>query len=172
MNGLVVYSSVTGNTQNMALHLFEKLKNIGNWEIKNINECENIDLSKYSTIILGGWAYSSTLDKKSLTLLSKIPHTYKLGLFLSMAGNLKSEYAKKCYNNLETLLTPYPDNLGVYLTQGKGSDKLLEILKKATPDIIPLDMKKAIYEGVENYHTPTQEDYTKFIDFFKHKICK
>ena len=67
MKILLVYSSQTGNTKKLA----DFLASINN-DIELHNISDELDLTEYKNIIIGGWIFKGDLDTKSLEFVRKI----------------------------------------------------------------------------------------------------
>ena len=89
MKKLIVFSTLTGNTEKIANAIFSEIK--GDKEIFNVKETQNIDVNDYDKIIIGYWVDREDADEVSKIFMSKIKNkTIKLifTMFLSNLGML------------------------------------------------------------------------------------
>ncbi len=168
MKGLVVYSSNTGNTKKLAEEIYNGVSNMGDWSLEDVKNVSVTD--EYDVVLLGGWAESGTLDKASLALLNNMNKSdKKIGLFITMGSRTKTEHGKFCENNLTSLLKDC-NSLGVKLMQGKISDALMTKLAGMPDSVIPVSVKIAMQDGVDNYIEPSAEDYKKIAQFYAEQL--
>jgi flavodoxin len=70
MSTAIIYASKTGNTKKIAESLSQKI-NIDCYELNNDN-CNNINIEKYDTIILGSGVYAGKLHKNLINFINNI----------------------------------------------------------------------------------------------------
>ena len=70
MKKLIVFSTLTGNTEKIANAIFSEIK--GDKEIFNVKETQNIDVNDYDKIIIGYWVDRGDADEVSKIFMSKI----------------------------------------------------------------------------------------------------
>lgn len=162
MKGLIVYSSLTGNTEKMAQALYEGLSTSGEWTLSNVKEMP--DWTGFDKVLLGGWADQGTLDKACLKYYEKIEKgKVALGLFMTLGAMPDSFHGKKCQETLELLLEGH-NGLGVYLCPGFVAPALLARVEKMPESILPKDIKDQMIEAGKNSRYATKEEYDEVVD--------
>lgn len=168
MKGIIVYSSLTGNTKRMAEYIYKGLKNDYEVDILNVNEKINEDL--YEFALVGGWVDKGNLDKKALEFI-KNSSIKKIGIFGTMGASPHSLHGIYTRVNIEELLKE-KESLGVLICRGKVSDKLIEGLKKATDEKMPSNIKEQMLKiSVESVEASEEELFIAK-EYFKAKIEK
>lgn len=138
MNTLIVYFSITGNTEKLAVYLSEMLKDKGlQFDLKKTDQVDDSELNKYDTFFIGSPCYFYDLTnpiKKLLTNLSGLENK-KLFMFVTHATDVtESSYAvwaagcEKSYNDI--FKNNQHENLGFYHCKGKPH-KLIESFIKS-----------------------------------------
>jgi menaquinone-dependent protoporphyrinogen oxidase len=117
MNTLIIYATIHGTTEKCAFKLTEIL--CGNIKTINLSSNEQIDLQKYSSIIIGG---------------------------LIHAGHLNPRIFKFCTDNLQELLNK---NIGLFLCFMERCTKGDEYLHKSFPPSLIQKAKATGYFGGE-----------------------
>lgn len=102
MSSLVVFSTSTGNTKKIADAIFSALKDKDK-KITDVNEINTININEFERIIIGGWIDKGKIDEKAKEFVTNLKNK-KLGLFLTMGGNPKTDRAKKCVQKVRELL--------------------------------------------------------------------
>ncbi|PID89836.1 MAG: hypothetical protein CSA97_06080 [Bacteroidetes bacterium] len=168
MRGLVVYSSVTGNTRRLAEKLYEGLRASGEWSLQDMKD--GFDGSAYDVILFGGWAEGGSLNKQALKSYEQLEKSGKrIGLFMTMGARTSTEHGRMCRENLLSLLDGV-DSLGVQTLQGYIAPELMEKLGAAPDSVIPASVKEAMQDGVNSYQSPTDGDYEAIVSFFREQL--
>ncbi|MDA3855714.1 MAG: flavodoxin [Candidatus Woesearchaeota archaeon] len=92
MKTIIIYSSKHGSCEKISKILSQTL----NSEMINIRENNNIEISKYDKILIGGSIYAGTIDrklKKFIKINLKELLTKKIGLYI--CGLLEDEFQKE-----------------------------------------------------------------------------
>lgn len=168
MKGLIVYSSLTGNTEKMAKHLYQGLASTGEWVLSDIKTAPL--WSDYDAVLLGGWIDQGTLDKRSLSYLETIEKgKCSLGLFATLGAMPDSFHGEKCYENLNTLLEGH-HKLGVYLCPGKVSEVVLKRVEQMPDGILPKAVQLEMLEAGKLSREATEAEYQQAVEFFRSKF--
>lgn len=164
MKGLIVYSSLTGNTKKMAEALHEGLKASGEWVLKDLKE--NPNWQDYDKVLLGGWADQGTFDKATLKYYESIvPKAVDLGLFMTLGAMPDSFHGKKCQATLEALLVAH-QSLGVFLCPGLVAPALLKKVEKIPDEVLPKHIKDEMIEAGKHSRYATKEEYDEAVNYF------
>lgn len=169
MSVLIIYSSLTGNTKKVCEKAFDFL-NCEKKEIISIEDIKKEKLNNYDNIIIGTWIDKATADNKMRKLLKNLSNKnlYFIG---TLAANLNSEHAKKCYKNLTRLCSANNNFKDGILARGKVSEELKEKFNKFPLNIIHKfvpNMEEIIKEAEPH---PNESDY-KLVENFINKNFK
>lgn len=122
---LVVYSSQTGNTREIAQAIFQVLPEGS--EIYPVEEAPEPD--GYENIAIGFWTKKGTADDKAAEYLQKVKNT-NVFIFATMGAYADTDYAQIVLDRSEALLGENCTVLGRFICQGKLSPESLENAKK------------------------------------------
>ncbi len=120
MEYLVIYSSQTGNTQKLALEIFEALPG----KSKDIQKIEE-QSGEADTYFVGFWVRRGICGQDILDFLDRL-HGKKVALFgtCGMGGDRK--YCRQVSRRMEALIPEDNRYLGSFLCTGKMSPQVLE----------------------------------------------
>lgn len=154
MKSLILYSSETGNTKNLA----ESIRGYLPGENDFISVDEEYNFEKYDYIAICYWVNRGTFDNKTLEAVEHLKEKKVIALG-TLGAYPDSAHADKCRVNAKEILEKDNDFLGVFLCQGKISGKLIEKFKD-----LPADHPHAITEEkLKRYEIaskhPNEEDY-------------
>ncbi|MDD3115030.1 MAG: flavodoxin family protein [Anaerovibrio sp.] len=136
MKAIVIYSTLTGNTQKIAEAIAGALP-MGTpcTSIENMPE----ELDSYDLVFAGYWVDKGGPDAKSKELLGKLTNPH-VALFATLGAYPDSDHAKKSLDNGAEALR-YPDReAGRFICQGKVDPKLVEAMSKQFPQGHPHGM--------------------------------
>lgn len=165
MKGLIVYSSLTGNTKKLAERLAAGL--VGAWECFPIGEAP--ETAGYDAILIGGWIDRGHLDQRCANYFARVSAEQKVGLFGTLGAMPDSDHGKGCEKNLHQALEGHR-SLGVKLLPGLVSKALVERVKKIPDDKIAPEVKKGMIEAGVNSRVATEEDYLEAIQYFNQAL--
>ncbi len=137
MQGLVVYSSLTGNTKMVAEAIAEELG--GNTVLAAVEE--NPSAADYDFIAVGYWVDKGTADAKSAAYLGTIKNK-KVALFATLGADPASEHAKQSLESGAALLDASNEVVGQFICQGKVDPKLIATMAKMFPANHPHGMNE------------------------------
>lgn len=165
MKGLIIYSSLTGNTKKMAENLYNGFSSMGEWVLSDIKTAPL--WSDYDVILLGGWIDQGTLDKKILGYLENIEKgKCTLGLFATLGAMPDSFHGAKCYETLNGLLEGH-NKLGVYLCPGKVSEAVIKRVEQMPEGILPKEVQLEMIEAGKVSREATEAEYQQAVEFFR-----
>ncbi len=121
MDYLVVYISKTGNTQKVALRVFESLPG----KSKDIVRLEEMRAEEADTYFIGFWNNRGTCETEMMDFLSGL-HGKKIALFgtCGLMGN--NDYLKQVERQVAVFLPDDNEYLGCFLCGGKLGPFILE----------------------------------------------
>ena len=126
---LVVYSSVTGNTRQVAQAMADAAEDAELFSVDEVPE----DLTAYEVVLAGYWLRRGGPDPKMTRFLPKVRG--KEVVFFQTHGALPgSEHAVTAFARAALLLGEGCSILGTFSCQGKINPMLIEKRKKAGPD--------------------------------------
>ncbi len=169
MKGLIVYSSITGNTKKVAEVLGERLADIGEWTVQTV--AENPSTEGYDVILVGGWVDKGLLNPQCQNYFDAVPKgDAAVGVFATMGAMPDSFHGKKCYANLEELLVGHR-SLGVALLPGLVAPALIARVEKMTDDVLPKDIREQMIDAGKDSRYANEEELQAAVELFK-KACQ
>ncbi len=112
---LVLYSSITGNTQMVATAIFNALPGTS----KELCDISDFHYNKEAKLyFIGFWANRGSCDMSILNLLSSL-HEKKVALFGTCGMGSNSQYYHQLANNVSAFIAEDCEYLGCFLCQGK-----------------------------------------------------
>lgn len=128
MKSLVVFSSRTGNTQQVARAIYNALP-----EPKEIFSAKEApDPSAYDFLALGFWVDKGTVNAGAAKYMETVKDK-KIGLFGTLGAYPDSDHAKQCLEKAKTLVQGN-DILGEFLCQGKVDPALIKLMETKMKD--------------------------------------
>lgn len=121
MDYLVVYTSKTGNTQKVAMKIFEALPE----KSKDIISLEELGGEEADTYFVGFWNNRGTCKKEVIDFLSKL-HGKQVALFGTCGISGNKEYYKQVEKQVAVFLPDDNKYLGCFLCGGKMAPHILE----------------------------------------------
>jgi len=125
MKTLVVYSSLTGNTKQVAEAIHEVFgQKASLFPVEQAPVADGYDL-----VVVGFWVDRGAADKKAQAYITGL-HDKKVALFATLGANPESEHARKSMDNTSVLLADDNQLVGSFICQGKVDPKLIEQFKQ------------------------------------------
>lgn len=125
MKTLVVYSSLTGNTKQVAEAIHEVFGQKADlFPVEQAPVAEGYDL-----VVIGFWVDRGVADKKAQAYITGV-HNKKVALFATLGANPESEHARKSMDNTAGLLADDNQLVGSFICQGKVDPNLIEQFEK------------------------------------------
>lgn len=169
MKGIILYSSVTGNTKKLATEIYNNINIRGEWSLHNIKD-DKIDINKADVVLIGGWCEGGTLNKATLNFMDNVDlSNKKVGIFMTMGSRVETEHGNLCASNLQKLVDRY-DSLGSQILQGEISPLLMDKLSNMPEGAIPESVKTAMIDGIDTYKKPSEAEYSRISSFFANQL--
>ncbi len=120
MEYLVVYSSRTGNTEKLAMEIFEALPG----KSKDVQKVEE-HRGEADTYFVGFWNYKGICSEDILNFLEGL-HGKNIALFGTCGMGQDRKYCRQVARRMEALIPEDNRYLGAFLCSGKVSPHVLE----------------------------------------------
>jgi len=162
MKTLIIYSSETGNTKMVCEKAFEYIN--GEKAIIPVKEKDSVNLDDFDNIIVGTWIDKANANAEAKKFINTLSNK-KIFFIGTLAASLKSEHAKKCFNNLTKLCSKKNNFVDGVLARGRVSEDLQEKFTKFPLNIIHKfvpNMKEIIIEADSH---PDESDFLLIKDF-------
>lgn len=130
--GLVVYSSKTGNTRKLAEGICRGLTE-GGVPARMAAVEEKPGATDAPWVLVGFWADRGNADQKALEYIRSLEGR-RIGLFGTLGADPNSNHARELAKKTEALAAEKNICLGSFLCQGKIDPALTEQFKKLPPD--------------------------------------
>lgn len=124
MKSLIVYSSLTGNTQKVGEAILEIMP--GETWISPVEAAPAPN--EYDFVAVGFWVDKGTADKKTQEYIETIRNR-KVALFATLGAKPDSPHAQECLEKAAQLLDKSNMLVGTFICQGKIDPKLTEAMK-------------------------------------------
>lgn len=125
MDYLVVYTSRTGNTQKVAMKIFESLPG----KSKDIVSISELHGEEADTYFVGFWNNRGTATTEVIDFLTNL-HGKRVALFGTCGVFENKEYLKNVEKQVSVFLPDDNEYLGCYLCGGKVGPKVLETYRQ------------------------------------------
>lgn len=139
MKTLIIYSSKTGNTRNIAEAIHDALPGSDILPVENAPAPESLP-GDYGMICVGYWVDKGMPDAKAKACLEALRGA-RVALFGTLGAWPDSDHARDCIQKSEALLKePERGNtvLGSFICQGKVDPRLVEMMNKMAADVHPM----------------------------------
>lgn len=157
MKYAVIYLSETGNTEELAKHIYVCLP--GN--DKTITDAEKTDELPEAEFYFVGFPVKNRLCSiKIMSILEQLGNV-KVALFASCGLPANNKYMKYIENAVSPWINDETDYKGLFLCQGKGSEKFREILEVQT-GYQPEEINRIMEMAAEH---PDDDDIDKLYEF-------
>lgn len=169
MNSLVVFSSLTGNTEKIARIIYETIP----FKKDIFNASENFNLNSYDLIAIGYWVNKGTCDDKVEEIISSL-HNKRIILFGTLGAKDSGNYYESIKMRIETLVSKDNIILGHFLCQGKIDERLTErykeMLKKNPNDEHIVEQLKNHEEAKVHPNQDDMENAKKLVEDIFNKV--
>lgn len=137
MKVLIVYSSLTGNTEKICRAAAEVLERAQIYPVSQAPGAEGCDL-----VVVGYWVDKGAPDAKAAAYLDGLANT-KVALLGTLGACPNSEHAQSCRRKGEARLEGRGNNiLGSFLCQGKVDPKVVEMMRQKAADVHPMTQER------------------------------
>ena len=162
MEYLVIYTSNTGNTQKVAMKIFDAIPG----RSKDIERLEEYHGEEADTYFVGFWNDRGTCGSAVMDFLSGI-HGKKVALFGTCGMSGDKEYFKQVESRVSVFIPEDNEYLGCFLCGGKMMPQILEKYRQmqAINDSPQIRAMIAAYdEGMLHPDEKDFEDAKKFVE--------
>lgn len=161
---LVAYSSLTGNTKQVAEKIFEIVD--GEKEIISLNNISSVDVNIFDRIIVGFWVDKGTADKRTREFIKKLSGK-EIGYFGTLGADPNSKHGNDVNERVTALCSEKNIFLGGFLCRGKIDPKLVEKMGKFPLKLIhPLTPERL--QRIEDAKShPNEDDFKNAQEYFK-----
>lgn len=132
MRSLVVYSSKTGNTREVAEAIFDILPD--EKEIFPVEDAPPGD--GYDFVAVGFWVDKGMPDQRAMAYMKNL-NGATVGLFGTLGAKPDSDHARECIRKAVDLVDGNRV-MGSFLCQGRINPAIVEMMKKHASDIHPM----------------------------------
>ncbi|EGO64525.1 flavodoxin family protein [Acetonema longum] len=156
MKTLIVYSTLTGNTQKVA----EAIQEVFEVQADLAPVEDNPSAEGYDLILVGFWVDKGMADKKSKEYLSSLRHK-KVGLFATLGAYPDSDHARQTMIQSSQLLDSSNQLTGTFICQGKVDPRLTAMYKQfpeGHPHAMTPERIARLQEAAKH---PNEADFTK-----------
>ncbi|WP_298706015.1 flavodoxin family protein [uncultured Veillonella sp.] len=130
MKSIVIYSSRTGNTKQVAEAIVKMLPE--GTACVPVKEAPT-DVSEYDLVFMGFWADQGNANKEAQTMLTKL-NAKHVALFATLGVPPMLPHAKETMVAATKLLPNGQEPVGTFMCQGKVDPKVIEMMFKMFPD--------------------------------------
>lgn len=168
---LIVYSSVTGNTEKVALAMQKAAED--NCDIHKLQADEDFSAlhsEDYKVIFIGYWVDKGGPDALTIKYLSTLKDK-KVVFFQTLGAEPDSDHAYSSFANAGTYLAPGNKVLGILSIRGAISPKLIAAFEKmpAGSPHAPTAESKARWAAAASH--PDEKDLEKAADYMKNFLA-
>ena len=167
MKGIVIYSSLTGNTKTLAEKLAEGLSAVGQFDVFDVKKAPSYE--GYDVVLLGGWIDQGTFDKLTHKYFETLDDKVRVGLFATLGAMPDSFHGKKCQETLEGLLKGH-NSLGVCLCPGVVAEAVINRVEKMPEGILPEDVRLEMIEAGKSSRQATEDEYEAAVQYFLQQL--
>lgn len=154
MQNLVVFSTLTGNTEKIANAIFSVVS--GEKEIINIKDIKNIDINKFEKIIIGYWVDKGDADERTKKFIETLKNK-KVSTFGTLGADPNSEHAKQSMEKVKKFLEENGNIVEKeFICRGAIDPKLIERFREMTKN------------GMTGHHAATLESERRWAEAAKH----
>ncbi|WP_295236158.1 flavodoxin family protein [Veillonella sp.] len=130
MKSIVIYSSRTGNTKQVAEAILNVLPE--GTPCVPVNEAP-ADLTVYDVVFMGFWADQGNADKAAQAVIKRLDNE-QVALFATLGVPPMLPHAKETMVAATALLSKGQTPVGTFMCQGKVDSKVIEMMYKMFPE--------------------------------------
>lgn len=154
MKKLIIFSTLTGNTEKIANGIFSIIE--GDKKIINIKEIDTVNIDEYDKIAIGYWVDKGDADAKTKKVMETIKNK-KVGIFGTLGAYPDSEHAKECVKKVKEALENNGNIVEAeFICQGKVAQYLIDMFRSMTE------------KGKGGHHAATPEREKRWEEAAKH----
>ena len=169
MKSIILYSSLTGNTKQVAEAITSVLP-VGT-SCVSMKELPT-DLSSYDLVFAGFWVDKGTANKEARDVLGTL-HNPHIALFATAGVPPQMAHAKESLVNAANCLPDGVDPVGTFICQGKVDPKVIEMMYKMFPPGSAHGQspeRDALHKAAETH--PDEQDFANAKEFTKSVLAK
>lgn len=129
MRSIVLYSSLTGNTKQVAEAIVQGLP--AGTPCVPVKEAPQ-DLAEYDTVFVGFWVDRGTANKEAAKLIETLNNKHVV-LFATLGMYADSDHARESIDKAASLLPNKEQLVDGFVCQGKIDPKVIEMMYKMFP---------------------------------------
>lgn len=171
MSTLILYSSRTGNTEQLAHALAHGLPNSTLCSVQDVGK-SGINPQNYNTVLVGYWTFRGQPDTAAMASIAELRNC-RIGLFGTMAAYPNSEHATMCKERAAAMvLAPERGNslCGSFVCQGKmDSAWLAAKAQNGYTHPMTEERKARLAEAAKH---PNEEDFANAVAYFTKILAK
>lgn len=161
---LVTYSSLTGNTKQVAEKIFEIIE--GEKEFISLNNISDININDFTRIVVGFWVDKGTADKRTREFIKKLSGK-EIAYFGTLGAAPDSKHGNDVNERVTALCSDKNIFLGGFLCRGKIDPKLVEKMGKFPLKLIHPLTPERLQRIEEAKSHPDTKDFENAQQYFK-----
>lgn len=161
---LVTYSSLTGNTKQVAEKIFEIIE--GEKELISLNNISDININDFTRIVVGFWVDKGTADKRTREFIKKLSGK-DIAYFGTLGAAPDSKHGNDVNERVTALCSDKNIFLGGFLCRGKIDPKLVEKMGKFPLKLIHPLTPERLQRIEEAKSHPDTKDFKNAQQYFK-----
>lgn len=160
MDYIVIYSSKTGNTQKIAMEIFESLPG----KSKDIQKIEEYTEAEADLYFIGFWNNRGTCSREIMDLLGSL-HGKQIALFGTCGMGRDQDYYDRVANQVAAFIPDDSVYLGSFLCPGKMPAGVLEKYRQMQSIADSQQIRAMIHNYEEAMLHPDESDLNQAKDF-------
>lgn len=157
MKFAVIYDSDTGNTERIALEIYDT---IGYRDKELLNLSEDDEIPDVDVYFVGFPVHQRSCGIKTMECLEKI-ETGKIVLFATCGMSATDSYREKLEDKLSVWISDDAEYLGLYLCQGETTVAQQKRFLETHPDI-SVELSEMLVNGIGH---PDRDDLVQVVEF-------
>ena len=169
MKSIVIYSSLTGNTKQVAEAITSVLP--AGTPCVSMKELPS-DIASYDLVFVGFWVDKGTANKEARDVLGTL-HNPHVALFATAGVPPHMAHAKESLVNAAKCLPDGVEPVGTFICQGKVDPKVIEMMYKMFPPGSAHGQspeRDALHKSAETH--PDEQDFANAKEFAKSVLAK
>ena len=169
MKSIVIYSSLTGNTKEVAEAITSVLP--AGTPCVSMKELPS-DIASYDLVFAGFWVDKGTANKEARDVLGTLDNTH-IALFATAGVPPQMAHAKESLINAANCLPDGIEPVGTFICQGKVDPKVIEMMYKMFPPGSAHGQspeRDALHKAAETH--PDEQDFANAKEFTKSVLAK
>lgn len=164
MKFAVIYDTETGNTERIALEIYDT---IGYRDKELLNLSEDDEIPDADVYFVGFPVHQRSCGIKTMECLEKI-ETGKVVLFATCGMSATDAYREKLEDKLSVWISDDAEYLGLYLCQGETTVAQQKRFLETHPDI-SVELSEMLVNGIGH---PDEDDLVRVVEFTEEILRK